>query len=332
MSGGSRSSSPTRTGEGGGGGARPLVDEFETIARLLRPLAADAPEALGLMDDAAVLPSRPGFDLVVTKDAMVAGVHFLPDDPPDLVARKLLRVNLSDLAAKGAQPYGYFLATAWPPGFGWADRERFAAGLAEDQARYGLTLMGGDTVSTPGPLTLSATLLGWVPAGKAVLRSGARPGDRLLVSGTIGDGWLGLKAARGELADPWLAGRYRTPEPRLELAEALRANASAAADVSDGLIADAGHIAEASRAGLSIDLERVPLSDPARAWLADRPDRLEALVQLATGGDDYEIVCTAPPGHGLPLAEIGEVTATPDVVVRLDGRPVAIGRPGWRHA
>jgi thiamine-monophosphate kinase len=307
------------------------VDEFEAIARLLRPLAEGAPEALGLRDDAAVVPSRPGFDLVITKDAMVEGVHFLQDDPPDLIARKLLRVNLSDLAAKGAEPYGYFLAAAWPARFGWPERERFAAGLAQDQARFGLKLMGGDTVSTPGPLTLSATLLGWVPTGRTVLRSGARPGDRLLVSGTIGDGVLGLKAARGELDDAWLADRYRLPEPRLDLTDALRANATAAADVSDGLIADAGHIAEASGVALLIELERVPLSAPAKAWLEAQPDPGAALVQLTTGGDDYEVVCTAPAGHGLPLTEIGVVIAGEGVETRFSGRALEIARKGWRH-
>jgi thiamine-monophosphate kinase len=310
------------------------VDEFEAIARLLRPLAEGAPEALGLMDDAALIPQRAGSDLVISKDAMVAGVHFLPDDPLDLVARKLLRVNLSDLAAKGAEPYGYLLAAAWPPGCGWDARERFARGLAEDQARFGLKLLGGDTVSTPGPLTLSVTILGWVPAGRMVRRSGAKPGDRLLVSGTIGDGWLGLKAARGELESAALAERYRLPQPRLELAGALREHASAAADVSDGLIADAGHIAEASGIGLVLDLDRMPISVAAATWLERQPDRAAALAELASGGDDYEVVCTAAPEHAAALGgltEIGEARAEPGIVVMVGGRPITPGRTGWRH-
>ena len=276
----------------------PGEDEFETIARLLRPLAG-APEALGLQDDAAAIPARPGQDLIVSQDAMVAGVHFLEGDGLDLVARRLLRTNLSDLAAKAAEPYGYFLTVAWPHGTAWAERERLSAGLAEDQERFGLTLLGGDTVSTPGPLTLSATILGWTGAGAMVRRGTARPGDRLLVSGTIGDGWLGLRAARGELegivapeAVEWLAGRYRLPDPRLELRDPLRAHANAAADVSDGLVADAGHIAEASGVRLQLDLDRLPVSEPASQWLSRRPDRAEALAALATGGDDYEIVLT----------------------------------------
>ncbi len=275
-------------------------DEFETIARLLRPLAR-APEAFGLADDAAAIPSRPGEDLIVSKDVLVAGVHFLEGDPLDLVARKLLRANLSDLAAKAAEPYGYFLAVAWPSGTGWDERERLAAGLGRDQELFGLALLGGDTVSTPGPMMLSATILGWTPAGAMVRRSAARPGDRVLVSGTIGDGWLGLRAARGELdgvlgpeAAEWLAGRYRLPEPRLELRDSLRAWAGGAADVSDGLVADAAHIAAASGVQLRLELERLPVSEPATQWLARQEDRAEALVALATGGDDYEVVLTCP--------------------------------------
>jgi thiamine-monophosphate kinase len=326
-----------------------MADEFETIARLLRPLAS-APEALGLQDDAAAIPARPGFDLVVSKDAMVEGVHFLPDDPPELVARKLVRTNLSDLAAKGAEPYGYFLAVAWPPGAGWDERERFAAGLKADQAAFGLTLLGGDTVSTPGPLTLSMTILGWTPSGAMVRRSAARPGDRVLVSGTIGDGWLGLKAARGELdgdvpagAAEWLAGRWRLPEPRLELRDALRARAGAAADVSDGLVADAGHIARASGVRLVLDLDRMPVSEPVSLWLGRQPDRARALAALATGGDDYEIVLTAAPANvgpliaeaeaaGVALTEIGAASDGEGVEVRFEGRPVEIGQGGWRHS
>ncbi len=307
--------------------------EFDWIAQLLRPLTRRAPEALDLLDDAAVIPSRPGFDLVVTKDAMVAGVHFLPDDPLDLVARKLLRVNLSDLAAKGAQPYGYFLSTAWPAGTAWSDKALFAEGLAADGETFDISLLGGDTVSTPGPLTLTATLLGWAPQGRAILRRGARPGDLLAVSGVIGDGWLGLKAARGELDSPALAERYRLPSPRVDLIETLREHARAAADVSDGLLADAGHIATASGCGVRIDLEALPLSTEARAWLREQPSKAEALVALATGGDDYQLVCALPPDAETPegLAVIGSFVDGQGIIARLDGRPVEIARAGWTH-
>jgi thiamine-monophosphate kinase len=309
-----------------------LPDEFGQIARLYRPLTRGAPEALDLLDDAAVIPSRPGYDLVVTKDAMVEGVHFLPEEAPEFVARKLLRVNLSDLAAKGAEPYGYFLATAWPKGFGWSKRQRFAAGLAEDGEAFGLVLLGGDTVSTPGPLTVSLTMLGWVPAGRMVRRSGARPGDLVMISGPIGDGWLGLSAARGETPDPdgYLAGRFRLPTPRLALRDVLLAGATATADVSDGLIADAGHIALASGVKLRLDLDVMAMSAAARAWLDMQPDRSQALLALASGGDDYEIVCTGP--EVLPgLTQIGEVTTGEGVAVHVGGRDVATGPGGWRH-
>ncbi|HEX4179793.1 MAG TPA: thiamine-phosphate kinase [Caulobacteraceae bacterium] len=324
------------------------VDEFDWIARHLRPLAAGAPEALGLVDDAAAIPSRPGFDLVISKDAIVAGVHFLPDDPLDLVARKLLRVNLSDLAAKGAEPYGYFLAVAWPAGGTWPEREAFTRGLKADQETFGLKLFGGDTVSTPGPLTASATILGWVPAGGMVRRSTAKPGDVVLVTGSIGDGGLGLAVARGEGLDlsvseaAWLNDRYHLPAPRLAVGAALRRWAHAAADVSDGLIADAGHIAEASGVRITLDLDSMPLSAPATAWLGARADLLAARQRLATCGDDYEVLCTAPPeavetlvaavaASGLSMTRIGEVAAGAGVEARFAGRPIQVGHAGWRH-
>jgi thiamine-monophosphate kinase len=279
---------------------------------------------------------------------MIEGVHFLPEDPLDLVARKLLRVNISDLAAKGAEPYAYLLTAAWPRRCGWGERARFAEGLKLDQERFGVRLIGGDTSSTPGPLALSLTIFGWTPAGAMVRRSGARPGDRVLVSGTIGDGFLGLKAARGNLESiggedrAWLADRYRLPQPRVELRQTMRDHATAAADVSDGLVADAGHIAEASAVAIGVDLERLPLSKAASAWLELQPDRAAALAELATGGDDYEIVMTAPPNAadaliaaagaaGLRFTPIGEATAGAGCSARFDGTPLRLGRTGWRH-
>lgn len=310
-------------------------DEFEQIARLFRPLTRGAPEALDLLDDAAVIPSRPGFDLVVTKDAMVEGVHFLSGEDLETVARRLLRVNLSDLAAKGAEPYGYFLAVAWRRDCGWLDREAFARGLDLDGRAYGLVLLGGDSVSTDGPLTVSATLLGWAPHGGMIRRGGARAGDLLLTSGPIGQGVLGLMAARGEIPDPEgaLSRHFRLPEPRLDLREALRRHASACADVSDGLIADAGHLARASRLSVEIELDQLPLSDVARNWLAAQVDRSDALRRLASGGDDYELVIAAAPGAaatlGLPV--IGRFMPGEGIGVTVDGQPLAAGPGGWRH-
>jgi thiamine-monophosphate kinase len=324
------------------------VDEFDWIERCLRPLAKGAPEAMGLWDDAAVIPARPGFDLVVSKDALVEGVHFLASDPLDLVARKVLRVNLSDLAAKGAEPYGYFLAIAWPASHGWAERRAFARGLREDQSLFGLKLFGGDTVSTPGPLTISATILGWVPAGGITPRAGARIGDVVLVTGTIGDGALGLSAARGEgmglaAADAaWLEARYRTPDPRLGLGDGLRRWAHAASDVSDGLIADAGRIAEASGVRIVLDIDQAPLSAAAAVWLSRQGDAQAGRLALAAGGDDYEVLCTAPApavsplkavAHalGYDLTAVGLVSAGSGVEVLSGGRAVAAVKQGWRH-
>ena len=327
-------------------GPDPLAhpDEFETIARLLRPLTNGHPAALDLLDDAAVLPARPGYDLVISKDAMVAGVHFLDNEPLDIVARRLLRTNLSDLAAKAAEPFGYFLAIAWPRDCGWPERQAFAAGLAEDGKTFGLSLLGGDTVSTPGPLTVSATILGWVPAGRMVRRGGAKPGDRLLVSGTIGDGFLGLKAARGELDDPggYLATRYRLPEPRLQLREALLAHATAAADVSDGLLADGGHIATASGCGVSVTPGSLPLSSAAQAWVAAQPNRIEGLLTLAAGGDDYEVVCAVraadvaaltamAAAQGVTLSDIGMFTKEPGLQGLFEGQSLELGKTGFVH-
>lgn len=306
------------------------ADEFETIARLFRPLTRGAEEALELLDDAAVLPSRPGFDLVVTKDALVEGVHFLPHDPLDTVARKLLRVNLSDLAAKAAEPYGYFLAVGWSERCGWPERELFAKGLARDGEAFDLTLLGGDTVSTPGPLWASVTMLGWVPQGAMVRRSGAKPGHLLAVSGPIGDGYLGLMAARGVLDEPKVRERYRLPRPRLDLRAELSTHARAAADISDGLLADAAHLADASDCGVHIELDKLPLSRSAQRWVATKEYRSLDLLELATGGDDYEIVCALEaPLDGFTI--VGEFTQGQGISVTFEGRPVQPGSLGYRH-
>lgn len=321
-------------------GSNGRLGEFGLIERLLRPLAAGYAGALGLADDAALVRVPADVELVVAKDAIVAGVHFLPDDPPELVAGKLLRVNLSDLAAMGAEPLGYLTALARPPDLEDDWLARFAAGLAEDQARFGCHLLGGDTVSTPGPLLLSLTILGTVPAGQALRRSGARPGDLIWVSGTLGDAAMGLRVLKG-LALPdeeamHLVDRYRTPRPRLDLGRALRGLATAAIDVSDGLVADLGHVARASGVAAVVEADALPLSEAGRGV----PMALESAL---AGGDDYELLLTAPPaaevrllelsrGLGLALTRIGRVGAGSGVRV-LDGRGVELkpSRPGWRH-
>lgn len=324
------------------------MDEFDEIARLFRPLSFGAPEALGLMDDAAAIPMG-GATLIVTTDTIVEGVHTPVGEAPGLIARKLLRTNLSDVAAKAAQPYGWFLNIAWPPTYAAAEREAFAAGLMQEAQAFGLKLFGGDTVRTPGPLTATATLLAKAPENAFTPRSGARPGDALLVSGTIGDATIGLKAALGEALPglseaqvAWLLDRYRLPQPRLSLRAALLAHVAACADVSDGLLADAGHISLASGVGVEIDLDHVPLSRAAAAWVRRQPDEGAARLILATGGDDYELVCACRPDRaaalqadaaavGVPFTVIGRIVEGSGVVARWRGEPVTVEKPGYLH-
>jgi thiamine-monophosphate kinase len=276
--------------------ARCPLDEFAIIAHYFVPLAHD-PAALGLADDAAILRPREGQELVVTCDSIVEGVHFLRDDPPASIGHKALAVNLSDLAAKGAKPHVYLLALALPapPSPAWL--QGFAGGLRTAQERAGIGLVGGDTTATPGPLTISITAFGVVPQGEAVLRRGAVAGDRLYVSGSIGDGTLGLKllqeptlAAAWHLSEPqrdFLIARYQRPAARGALALTLRHYAHAAIDVSDGLIGDAAKLCTASGTGAVIEASRVPLSPAAAQAVAATP---ALLAELLTAGDDYEIL------------------------------------------
>jgi thiamine-monophosphate kinase len=315
-----------------------MEGEFEFIARRLRPLAT-APGALALADDAALLDPRPGMQLVLTKDAMVAGVHFLADDPPGRIAQKLLRVNLSDLAAMGATPIGYLLALARPRAIEDDWLAAFCAGLADDNAAFGISVLGGDTVSTPGPLTLSLTAIGEVPTGEALLRDGARPGDDIWVSGTLGDAALGLAVLQGELdvankVRAHLIERYRLPQPRLALGQALRGLAHAAIDISDGLVADLGHIVQTSGLGAEIRVDLLPLTD------ADLPGAQDAAL---SGGDDYELLFTAAKSQrdtieqlirklDVPLTRIGEMQAAPGVrVLDASGAEIRPERTGWQH-
>jgi len=313
-----------------------LPAEFALIARHFRPLAGVG--ALDLQDDAAVLAPPAGRELVLTCDAMVAGVHFLPDDPPDLVGRKLLRVNLSDLAAKGALPIGYLMTVSTPRETSDEWFAAFAAGLLQDQRQYGVTLLGGDTTSTPGPISLSLTILGHVAPGHAVRRAGARAGDAIWVTGTIGDGALGLAVAHGRLADPtgYLLSRYRLPQPRVGIA--IDGIASAGMDVSDGLVQDLGHICRASGVVAEIEAARVPLSPQAR--VAGGP----WLTTCLTGGDDYELLLAVPPEREAALRDAAQATGTavtrigrflagaPEVIVRgADGQPLSLDRGGWSH-
>ena len=322
------------------------MDEFALIAELLAPLSRGEPGAFGLTDDAALVDVSDGHQLVVTKDMLVAGVHFMADDVPDLVARKLLRVNLSDLAAMGATPKAYLVGLAAPRDVDDDWLRGFAGGLAEDQAAFSVTLIGGDTVSTEGPLTVSLTALGEAPAGLALRRNGARPGDSVFVSGSIGDSALGLDALKGGLGGldrksrAYLIDRYHLPRPRLELAARLRGLAHAAIDISDGLIADLDHVCRVSGVGADIEASRVPLSAAARAALATDPALID---RVLTGGDDYELLFTVPGGDAdriagmaadlsLPLTMIGRIIPGAGVTVRdSQNRPMEFISTGWRH-
>jgi thiamine-monophosphate kinase len=324
--------------------------EDRLIARYFRPLAKH-PGAFRLTDDAAALTPPSGSDLVVTVDAIIGRVHFLPDDPPELVAKKALRVNLSDLAAKGARPAGFMLTLALPKDTEESWIESFARGLGADAKSYGCPLLGGDSVRTPGPVAISITAFGTVPKGTMVRRAGARPGDRLVVTGTIGDAALGLLVhghtdgagdwTLSSAEQKWLVGRYLVPQPRNALAEAVRRNASAAMDVSDGLAGDLAKLCAASGVSADVEVARVPLSPAARHVVAAEPGRIETVL---TGGDDYEIVCAVPPRKlaafraaaaktRVPVAEIGVVTKGhgPPRFLDSSGNPLLFKRLSFSH-
>ncbi len=322
--------------------------EDRLIARTFKPLAKH-PGTFGFNDDASAITPPAGHDLVLKTDGLIAGVHFFPDDPADGIARKALRVNLSDLAAKGAVPLGFLLAIALPKGFDESWLADFARGLGEDAAAYQCPLLGGDTDSTPGPTSISIAAFGTLPQGTMVRRVGAQAGDHVFVSGTIGDAALGLLIRRGEAAS-WnldaamsddLVARYRLPQPRNALAEAVRTHASAAMDVSDGLAADLAKLCRVSNASADIEVARVPLSDAARRVLGADAALIEPIL---TGGEDYEILCAVAPAKAqaftdaakaanVPVTDIGRIVAGDATPRFLDtkGEVVRFSRPGYSH-
>jgi thiamine-monophosphate kinase len=325
--------------------------EFDYIRTRLAPLSLGLPGAAALTDDGAILTPPEGCEWAVTADTLIEGRHFPHDEDPALAARKALRANLSDLAAMGADPHAYMACVVWPEAGREARMSGFADGLALDQDNFGVHLAGGDTTSAPGPWMISITAFGAVPKGQAVRRSSAQPGDQVLVTGTIGDAGLGLKARQGGYAPSeadakFLAQRFTLPEPRCALSGLVRQYAHAAIDVSDGLLADARHIAEASQCTVELNLDAIPLSDPARHWLAQQPDQLQALLELASSGDDYELVLTvsadAAPDFiaaarrlGVEVTCMGEVTSRRDsdgdLIVRADGAPITPSSFGFTH-
>jgi thiamine-monophosphate kinase len=312
--------------------ARPGEDSL--IARFFAPIAGEG--ALNLKDDAACLTPAPGYDLVLTADALVERVHFLPEDAPGSIARKALGVNVSDLAAKGATPAGFLLSLALPDDWTEAWLAGFAAGLGEASRDFACPLLGGDTVKARGPLTLSVTAVGQVPTGRMVLRTTAKAGDLLCVTGTIGDAALGLKLrsspawAEALLPDEkaHLADRYLHPRPRYRLAAALREHASAAMDVSDGLAGDLAKMMRASGVSAMVETDQVPLLAAAAKAVRTSPDLLDLAL---TGGDDYEILCSVPEKNldsfrkeadrvGVALSVIGRVVPGDDrPVFRMNG-------------
>jgi thiamine-monophosphate kinase len=322
----------------------------EAIIALLAPLTQRYPGAFGLEDDCALLTPEPGTELVLKTDPVAEGVHFLPGDAPEDIAWKALAVNVSDLVAKGATPLAYLMALSFPeaPARQWISR--FADGLRAAQTRFGCHLIGGDTDRRPGPLTISVSIVGTVPTGKMVRRGTATPGDLLFVSGTLGDAALGLALRRdASLALTWglsppeadcLVRRYARPEPPLALASALRAHASAAMDISDGLAKDLARMAKASGCGAEARLAALPLSSAAAKALAAQP----ALAQrIVAGGDDYEVLAAvggaeaarfraAAEAAGVPVTEIGVFGAGAGVVIAAaEGQPLDLARPGWDH-
>ncbi len=319
------------------------MHEFDIITRYFAPLALRQNGALGLTDDAALVRPPAGQDVVITTDAIIAGVHFIGNESPGLIARKLLRVNLSDLAAMGAEPHGYFLALMLPSDT--ANEEwlsNFARGLQIDQNTYSITLMGGDTTRTPGVLSLTATALGYVPTGQALTRSGAKPGDDIYVTGTIGDAALGLRIAQGATCTTGeeLLHKYRLPEPRVKMGQALRSLATSCMDISDGLIQDMGHICTCSHTGATLDMDGIPFSDAARIALQEWHEDENALLN---GGDDYELLFTAPPAQSAQIqnisrtlstrvTRIGHMTEGSNVRVLKSGHPL-LSPPdeGYRH-
>ncbi len=321
--------------------------EFERIARYFAPLAGDCAAADGLNDDAAALPVPAGSDLVVSTDTIVEKIHYLGSESPDAIACKLLRVTLSDLASKGARPVWYTMNLALPGKIDDAWLAGFCAGLAGDQDRYGVTLVGGDTVKTDGPTVLTLTGYGLVPTGAILRRGGARAGDQLYVTGTIGDGAFGLECARGAFPGlNWgmrerLVQRYERPDPPVAFGPDLIGLAHAAMDVSDGLVGDLAHMAETSGLHAVLKSPDVPVSDAVAEILSNDPD---GLASVLTGGDDYQILAAVPPEneaafkdaaarHGVLVTQIGRFEDGSGVSVRdADGAELALTRQGYTHS
>lgn len=315
-----------------------MLGEFDQISKFMAPLAESAKGAFALTDDAAVFSHPENHEIVVTTDTLIAGVHFFADDPADLIAKKLLGVNLSDLAAMGAKPLHYTLNASYPSDISIEWIEQFVSGLADMQETYGIVLLGGDTTRTPGPLTLSLSAFGVIEQGNALRRTTAKPGDLLCVSGTIGDGALGLKVAQGHLKDEtgFLLDRYCCPQPRTKLSQGLVGLATACMDISDGLLADMAHF----NVGAEISLEKIPLSQAAKKAIEKDSSLYETIL---TGGDDYELLFSIKAADKEILAELARSSDTKVSIIGrisdnfaltvygLDGQKVECQSTGYRH-
>lgn len=326
-----------------------ITSEEELIRTYLAPLARANEGAFGLRDDCAIYSPTPGTDLVISTDAIAAGVHFFADDRPEDIAWKALAVNVSDLAASAALPRVYQMALSFPDAPAHAFMERFSSGLADAQAAFGIVLSGGDTDRRPGPMTVTITAIGEVPAGFRLTRDGARPGDALFVTGELGDAACGLKLRRGDGdARAWplasrertdLIGKYLRPHPRIELTPLLRRIATAAMDLSDGLAKDLGRLAASSNTGAVIDRSRLPMSPAVRRLIATD----ESLTDLVlSGGDDYELLFTASPDReaeitawaadaAVEVTRVGTLVPRPGLHLRTSEGDLPLRPSGWDH-
>ena len=324
-------------------------DEFKMIKELLSPLSLGEGGAYGLSDDAAKLNIEKG-NIVLTTDAIIEGVHFPKSEDPKILASRIIRVNLSDIAAMGAVPRAYLLVLALPSSTTLKWIESFVEGLSDEQKEFSISLIGGDTTHTHSELMLSITMIGEIYDNNILLRSGARIGDYIYVSGFIGDAALGLSLIQGRYKSnnisitDYLVNRFRKPTPRIDLGKGLNGIANSAADVSDGLLADLRHICEASGVYAEIYLNDIPISSEAESIIKND---IDSRIELLSGGDDYELVFTVPfeltsqvsqlsEKYNVEIKQIGKIIGAglnEDVITLKDinGKILKVDSEGYQH-
>ncbi len=321
------------------------LSEFLLIKKYFAPFAGEG--AFNLSDDAAEIIPTESMSLVITQDAVAEGIHFFPDDPPQLIAKKALRVNLSDLAAKGADPKYISLSLGLGSNWNEAWISDFAEGLAEDCKAYGIQLTGGDTFRTGGGFVISITAIGELPQGTYTSRLGAAPHEYLYVTGTVGDGALGLMARQARFEglsvgeNEFLIDRYLVPNPRIELANILQCFATASMDISDGLVGDLEKLCEASGVAAEVKSSKIPLSTAVQKQITSESNYLQTAL---TGGDDYEILFTVKPENcdaleralstlPFPVTQIGEIISGQGVkVFDTDGQVIEFDQTSYDHS